>query len=366
MSEPTENVLRLLLTPDVGATRRRALLERFGDPENVFRATRAELLSVDGVGRKTADSILTMARSEKPREEIERAREEGVEIITSLDDTYPRSLREIHDPPPVLYVKGDVDALSKPAVAVVGSRRNTFYGQSQAERISAELGRFGLVVSSGLARGIDSAAHRGALKGGGETVGVLGCGVDVVYPPENGELYEKVAAHGAVVSEFPLGTPPEGGNFPRRNRVICGLAMGVFVVEAAERSGTLITVNHAVEQGKGVFALPGPVNSITSRGTHKLIKEGAVLVEEAADIIREIAPELMREKASRPEGAESPTDLDDDEKALYELLSEEPRHMEYFLAKTDFAPGKIHEVMLRLQMKNLTVMLPGSLFARKL
>lgn len=363
-----ENIMKLALTPDIGPMKFRALIERFGSPEAVLNASKKDLASVNRIGQKTAQGILEAAGSDAARREIEKAAALGVEIIPCSDPRFPAPLLEISDPPILLYVKGNAAALSKIQIAIVGSRRNTFYGRSQGERIAAELGRLGLVVTSGLARGIDSAAHRGALKGGGQTVGVLGCGIDVVYPPENAELFEQVAASGAIVSELPFGTSPDTGNFPRRNRIISGVSAGVLVVEAGTKSGALITAKYAAEQGRPVFAMPGPVTSAVSRGTHQLLREGAALVEDALDIVREITPELMREKASSDGSSEyhEPEGLDADQSACYEFLGPEPRHMDFFAAKTGLPVDRVQCAMVKLLLKKLAKQLPGSLFVRSI
>jgi DNA processing protein len=364
MRDDLEHILRLSLTPFVGSKKYRELINAFGSPKAVFNASQKELLDVEGVGVKTARAISRAASSDGPAREIKRAGELCVDIIGCTDERFPEQLLDIPDAPIVLYVKGDARALTRPAIAVVGCRRNTFYGRTQAERIAAELARYALVVTSGLARGIDTAAHRGALTGGGQTVAVLGCGVDVVYPPENKELIEEVASHGAVVSEFPFNTTPEPKNFPRRNRIISGLSAGVFVVEAGQRSGALITASYALDQGKPVFAMPGPVSSAQSRGTHRLLRDGAVLVEEALDIIREVAPTLVREQTAREEAAPIPENLGDDERAVFDLLTAEPRHIDFFVAKTGLDVSRVQGLMLRLQMKKLAQQLAGNQYVR--
>ncbi|MCE5269399.1 MAG: DNA-processing protein DprA [Planctomycetaceae bacterium] len=294
------DVLRLCLTPGVGPTIRGRLLERFGSARAVLAAAPSELREVQGVGPKLVHKIAGDDREIDVEAEIALCQERGIDIFTEADAGYPRPLREIHDPPGVLFVRGKMKPDDVLAVGIVGTRHGTQYGLRQAERLAGGLVRAGLTVISGLARGIDAAAHRGALAAGGRTIAVLASGVLNIYPPEHDELAAEVAAQGAVISEAPPRSEPLAGMFPQRNRLISGLSLGVVVVEAAERSGALITAHHAMEQGREVFAVPGNVDSRASRGCHRLLRDGAKLVESVDDVLEELGP--LVEAAPRDDG----------------------------------------------------------------
>jgi DNA processing protein len=288
-SELVDSV-RLSLVSGVGPLLRQALLERFATPTAVLAASKDELQYVDGIGPKIAARIVA-ARDEIDAEaELATAAEHGIEVLTEASDAYPRPLRRIHDPPGVLFRRGIAAPQDEMAVAIVGTRHATRYGIAQAERLAASLARTGFTVVSGLARGIDAAAHRGALEAGGRTIAVLASGLLEIYPPEHEKLAGEVAACGYLLSESPPHMVPLSGAFPQRNRIISGLTLGTIVVEAADRSGALITARHAYEQGREVFAVPGPVDSRMSRGCHALIKDGAKLVESIDDILAELGP----------------------------------------------------------------------------
>src|SRR5437660_419247 len=288
------------------------------------------------------------------------------------DKRYPELLRAIHDPPAVLYCDGSVEPGDRQAVAIVGSRRATPYGLRITETLAGELSALGFTIVSGFARGIDAAAHRAALAAGGRTIAVLGCGLDVDYPPGHARLREEIAGSGAVLTEFEPGTPPRAPNFPRRNRIISGLALGVVVVEAAEDSGSLITARLALEQGREVFAVPGPIEAPTSRGPHGLLKQGAKLVEMVDDIVEELLPQLERPLTStlagnpllprmqrvigrgKGEGESSVRkDLSPNELAMLELLSLEPRHLDELTEQSDLAAAEVARTLLGLELKAL-------------
>jgi len=284
----------------------------------------------------------------------------GARVITFLAEDYPKVLLEISDPPPYLYVKGELRG-SETAVAIVGSRRASTYGMLTTTRLATALAEQGITVVSGMARGVDTAAHRGALSGGGRSIGVLGCGVDVLYPPENRALFEEMAEKGALVSEFPLGTLPLAENFPRRNRIISGISRGVLVVEAMEKSGSLITAQYALEQGREVFAIPGNINSGASKGTNRLIKQGAKLVECVDDILEELPnhrPGRSGGTAVRPDFGLTPQ-----EAAVYTLLAESPRHIDEIIVKSGLTVGDVSAILLRLELKGAIIQLPGKIFA---
>ena len=268
----------LSMAPGVGSVLFKRLTEAFGSPEGVFHATAKDLERVEGIGPKVISCLKRFGWKAQVAKELRGLEKAGARLVTWNEEEYPRSLKEIYDPPPLLYVRGSLTPEDQKAVAVVGSRYPTTYGQMYAQRIAMGLSRRGVTVVSGLARGVDSAAHGAALTAGGRTVGVLGCGIDVIYPPENGRLLEAVASCGAVISEFPLGTPPDSDHFPIRNRIISGMSLGVVVVEATLRSGSLITARFALEHGREVFAVPGNADSARSAGTNRLIRQGAKLV----------------------------------------------------------------------------------------
>lgn len=287
---PKAAFLRLSMIPGVGPLTRRRLLERFGSPAEVLKAAPSDLQSVAGVGPKLCRSIADARNQIDTAGEIAYCEREQIEILIESDENYPRSLLELPDPPGVLFLRGQLQPSDALAIAIVGARHATHYGLQLAERFAAGLVRAGYTVVSGLARGIDAAAHRGALDAGGRTIAVLASGVQNIYPPEHVQLAADVAASGAVVSEAPPRAAPLGGMFPQRNRIISGLSLGVLVVEASSRSGALITARHAMEQGRDVFAIPGLVTSRMSQGCHRLIRDGAKLVETVDDILEELGP----------------------------------------------------------------------------
>ncbi len=284
--------LALSLTAGLGPTKARKLIERFGSAEAVFRASLTELEST-GIQAVSAQSIATGKSAELAREELARASAAGVTILSIDDALYPRRLKEIYDPPPILYVRGDAEALARPGIAVVGTRHPTPYGSGMAERLACDLAAQGLVIISGMARGVDTASHRGAISAKGKTIAVFGTGVDVIYPKENSRLSEQILAlGGALVSEFPLGTFAAPQNFPIRNRILSGMSFGVLVVEAAEYSGTRITARLALEQNRDVFAVPGNVTNKNSWGPNTLIKQGAKLVATWEDVWEDLPTEV--------------------------------------------------------------------------
>ncbi len=358
--------LALSLTPGVGGIFIKRLLDRFRTPEAVFQAPLAELLQIEGLGEKVAREIQKGPVDKKVEKELSLLEEVGGKMMTIKDESYPKRLKEIYDPPPLLYVRGELKEEDELAVAIVGSRKTTPYGRWITEKMGQELARHGITIVSGMARGIDSHAHWGALSGGGRTIAVLGSGVDVVYPPENRNLYKKIIDQGAVLSEFPMSSPPEGGHFPKRNRIISGLSIGVVVVQAGMESGSLITANYALEQGREVFAVPGNVGSDSSRGTHQLIKDGAKLVESSEDILEEVLPQWRKER-KMPQDVEPPVrDLTEEEKVLYEQLGETPLHIDVLIRESQFDPGKVSSLLLNLELKGLISQWPGKCFSKKL
>lgn len=365
--------LALALTPGLGPGSCKRLVDHFGDPGQVFEATESDLLRVAGMRRGAAralagrDKISVYARTEM---ELETAHRYGVRIVTWDDAEYPAMLRNIHNPPMVLYIKGPAEIFTAAGVGVVGSRAATSYGKEIAGRMSFGLAAKGYSVISGLALGIDTEAHNAALAAGGATIAVLGCGLDVVYPRENRELFRKIPETGALVSEYPFGTKPDGFRFPARNRIISGLALGVLVVEASHRSGSLITAQHALEQGREVFAVPGRVDSIKSAGAHSLLQQGAKLVQAVDDILEELP------RASVPQGNVSPMtgiragtvldirELTPEEEVIVSFLEVYPKNIDEIARGTRLSPQKASEILLLLELKGAVEALPGKCYKR--
>jgi len=352
--------LALAMAPGVGAVLFRRLLEAFGKPEKVFQAKTKELERVEGIGPKVAASLCRFDWGAQVEKEFRAAEKKGVRMLTWEDPEYPENLKQIYDPPPLLYVRGALSPQDARAIAVVGSRHPTLYGQSAAERIARGLSQQKITVISGLARGIDSCAHRGALAGGGRTLAVLGCGADVIYPPENRDLFEQIVARGAVLTEFPMGTPPDRDHFPTRNRLISGLSLGVAVVEATLRSGSLITARFALEQNRDVFAVPGNVDSLRSAGTNRLIKQGAKLVSRAEDIVEEVLP---ARPWAPPESPPVPP-LTEEEQQVFMVLESEFQHIDAITARTSLGSARVARILLSLELAGHVKQVPGMRFAR--
>ncbi len=362
-------VIALNLVPELGTIRLRRLLDAFGTLAGVAAAPEEHLRGVEGMTPELADRLASVFRSPKMAvDELGLAARHGCRVVTRLDEAYPEPLASISDPPWVLYMKGEWTPADRAAVAIVGSRRSSIYGQQVAERLGYELALRGISVLSGLARGIDAAAHRGALRAGGRTLAVVGNGLASVYPPEHRELTEQVAAHGAVISEYPMDTQPLPFLFPRRNRLISGLSLGVVVVEAAQRSGALITADCALEQGREVFAVPGKVDSLTSSGTNQLLKQGARLVTGVDDILEELgldepAPSTPARGTSRPAAAAG--DISSADRGMLEALHrDQPTDVEVLAQRIGRPPAQCASTLLRLQLKRLVKQLPGNRFVR--
>jgi len=363
-----ERLILLNLIPDIGTIRVRRLLEAFGNLRALFAASEDQFKQVDGIGPVLASRIATHYRDTKAvDEELRLAKQAGCAVVTQLDEGYPAPLKDIPDPPLVIYMKGEWGKEDQTAIAIVGSRRASLYGQQTAERLAYDLAIRGLTIVSGLARGIDGAAHRGALKANGRSLAVLGNGLSRIYPPEHKELADHIAEHGAVISEYPMRMAPLAQNFPRRNRVVSGLSLGVVIVEAAKRSGALITADCALEQGREVFAVPGKVDSITSQGTHALLKQGAKLVTSVEDILEELRLKPQR-AASLPEQSPAYEPVlsialnDDERKVLTCLSSDEPSDLDAVAAKAGLSAATCAAVLLHLEIKRLAKQLPGKRF----
>jgi DNA processing protein len=356
-----EAYIVLNMIEDVGPVGVRALVSQLGSPQAILDADEEQLLKARGIGPAAAQSIVRQRRSISPDDELKRAAKIGAEIITPVDGDYPKCLAKIHDPPLALYVLGKLLPADRRAIGVVGSRHTSFYGRETAESLSYQLAHAGFTVVSGLARGIDTAAHNGALKAKGRTIAVLGGGLDCVYPSENKQLAKDISKSGAVLSEFPIGRQPDKTTFPIRNRIISGLSMGVVVVEAGLTSGALITANQALDQGRCVFAVPGRIDSPASKGAHMLIKNGAKLVESVDDILQEfefLIPRPTRAK-SDPEGAIPLAPLDEDEKKIVQCLADGEKNADEIIRATGIGANRMGSVLLGLEMKRVVRLQPG-------
>ncbi len=361
-----EFLVILNLVRGLGPFRIRNLIAHFGSAAEILRQPVSSLTRIEGIGSRLAGAIRNWEKLEY-REEFRLIGKLGLEVLTVFDPGYPENLKEIYDPPVVLYLRGSLVPEDKPALAVVGSRRASRYGLQAARKLSGEIAGRGFTVVSGLARGIDTEAHRGALAAGGRTVAVLGSGLANIYPGENRELAEAIAASGAVISEFPVRTVPERQNFPLRNRVVSGLSLGTVVVEAAERSGALITARLAMEQGRPVMAVPGRIDSYSARGANALIRDGAKMVSGIEDILGEfeyLFPEHRPGAPARPPAPPCRENLSPREKQVYDALEEEELDMERLLARTGLPSPSLSAALVSLELKRLIKRLPGKVFIR--
>ncbi|NLA41275.1 MAG: DNA-protecting protein DprA [Smithella sp.] len=381
--------LALKSTEGVGDALFGPLLERFGSPAAVFSAPAHELAAVPKMSKKSAEAIHAFRDWDAILRRVEALNQAGIRIVTFLDENYPRRLLNVYDRPALLYVAGRLQS-DDISVAIVGSRHASTYGKYTTDRISRELALRGATIVSGMARGIDSSAHRGALAAKGRTIAVLGSGLDVIYPPENKKLFEAIVQQGAVISEYPPGTQPLSFHFPARNRIISGMSYGVLVVEAGEKSGSLITARLAIEQGREVFAIPGPIDSASSRGANNLIKQGAKLVENVDDILEEILPQLERTAGepispgreadqtgsgqSIPErnGMPGPGAPKKDEETLLpverkilKIIAGGKTHADDIVADTGLPPAEALGILMRLELKGQVFQHPGKLFTLK-
>ncbi len=372
MMDDRTRLILLNLIPDIGSLRLTRLLASFGSLEAVWAASATDLQQVEGIGPVLASRIVaTRLELWRAEEEQRLAREHGGMIVTLHDADYPAVLRHIPDPPLVLYLKGAWRPEDATAVAIVGSRHASLYGLQMAERLAAELAVHGVTIVSGLARGIDAAAHRGALKAQGRTLAVLGGGLSRMYPPEHQELADRITASGAVISEYPMRMEPLAQNFPRRNRLISGLSLGVVIVEATRRSGALITADCALEQGREVFAVPGHADALSSQGTHWLLKQGARLVTSVEDILEELRLEpcetdVRRTLLETTTASSEQNELDGEEQRLLQhMRSDEPQELDA-LALTSGLPAAVcASALLRLELKARVQQLPGKRFVRR-
>jgi len=362
-----EALVALNLIEHVGPVRVRQLLEHFGDAPAVLRATKHQLMQVRGIGEDTADAIANWEKTVDLSGELKRISDFGCHILTQADEDYPESLRQIYDPPIVLYVKGQLTAQDKNAVAMVGSRQTTHYGIEAARKLAYQLAYVGITVVSGAARGIDTAAHQGALAAKGRTVAVLGTGINLVVPPENKELFERIAANGALITQFPFNRNADKQSFPIRNRIVAGMTLGTVVVEADLHSGALITANFATEYGRQVFAVPGRIDSPRSKGCHDLIKKGAKLCESAEDILSEfeyLFPASNRPQSASETGVLPALTLSENEQKVYDVLSNEELSIDDVIRRSGLPSSAVSVALLSLEMKRVVRQLPGKLFVR--
>ena len=372
-----ESWLKLIRADGVGPAIFGRLIKRFGTAERALGASVAELAKVNGLGFKTAERIAATRDKFDPKPELELAHKLGVYLINLDDERYPPVLKRIYDPPPVLYVKGSLTRDDNLAISIVGSRRCSLYGQEQSSRFAHFLASAGFTICSGMARGIDTAAHQGALSARGRTIAVQGCGLATIFPPENKKLFELIAESGACLSELPLKYEPLRENFPPRNRIIAGLSLGTIVIEAALRSGALITARAALDYDREVMAVPGKIDSPLSKGAHQLIKQGARLIESVEDVTEAlghigeqltehvgIAAANAAERAEKTLFDASQLKLSDAERKIYDCLNSEPKHVEQVIAETNLAAGVVSATLISMRLKGLIKQLPGSMFAK--
>src|SRR6202163_1474136 len=361
----TDACVALNMLPTVGPVRLRKLLEVFKSPERVLTAKRGELRQVEGIGSEVADQISSWESIVDLAAELERVREFGATVITQNSPSYPKPLREIHAPPIVLYVWGELQERDHHALGIIGARRTTHYGLEAAKKLSYQLAYAGLSVISGLARGIDTAAHQGALAAKGRTIAVIGSGLSKLYPPENQALAEKIRnGNGAIVSEFSMEIEPDRQTSPIRNRIISGWSHGILVVEAGLNSGALITASQAVEQGRSVYAVPGHINAPSAMGSNRLIQQGAKLVMDAADILDDLQI-LLPEGKPLPEAAVRPLPaLSVDERRVYDAINSSETPIDQIAVKCQLPSATVSSALLRLELKRLVKQLPGKYFVK--
>jgi len=361
----TEACIALNMLPTVGPVRLRKLVEVFREPQHVLTAKRSDLRKVEGIGNEVADQISNWESTIDLPAELQRIRDFGATVITQQSTSYPRALREIHAPPIVLYVWGELLDRDHHAIGVIGARRTTHYGTESAKKLAYQLAYAGLTVISGLARGIDTAAHQGALAAKGRTIAVIGSGLSKLYPPENRTLAEKIRnGSGAVVSEFSMEIEPDRQTFPMRNRIISGWSHGILVVEAGANSGALITASQALEQGRSVYAVPGHINAPSAMGSNRLIQQGAKLVMDANDILDDLQILLPETKPSPQAAARPLPPLSDEERRVYDAIEATETPIDAISAKCNLPSGTVSSTLLGLELKRLVKQLPGKYFVK--
>ncbi len=394
LSADTKSLIHLNLIPGIGNHTIRRLLAAFGSAEKSLAATSEELAQIDGLTPDVRQQLID-GRSHAPlAQELALIEQHQCHIVTINDDAYPPLLKQIHDPPVLLYIIGEFPLQDAPSIAIVGSRSPTGYGKTISHQLSHQLAERGITVVSGFARGIDTCVHRGALEAGGHTIAVFGCGLSIIYPETNRALATEIIESGALISEFPMTMPPRGNNFPRRNRVISGLTLGTLVVEASDRSGSLITARHAAEQGREVFAVPGQIFSNVSRGTHSLINQGATLINSVDDLLdalpqdytkvlggaspettRQPPPSKRSDKVVRPQSAEEKSapvpqpkaelNLTPDEQTVLSVIDTSSIHIDEITRVTQLPIGKVSSLLVMLELKGIVQQLPGKQFVKK-
>ncbi len=362
-AEQLEALLRLFAVPGIGSSRLRALVGHFRSPATVLAASKQELMQANGIDEKCAHSVANADNCEFAQRQLRAVESTGAQAVTFWDAEYPAALKTIYDPPAVLFVRGSFSESDRHAIAIVGTRKPTNYGRAATQKLTVELVQRGLTIVSGLAYGIDTIAHANAVNNAGRTIAVLGSGIDRIYPAQNTRLADRICEAGAVISEFPMGTGPDRTNFPRRNRIICGLALGVVVVEAGEKSGALITAMNALDQNREVFAVPGNIDSSKSVGPNELIQQGAKCTTCVDDIIEELAVPLAtlleRGDKRQPRAA-----LDTEESRIMALLSEDAIHIDALSKLANEASGALLSTLLSLELKDVVRQLPGKMFVK--
>lgn len=358
--------LILRAIPGIGDLRFRYLVDYFGSPEEALHASISQLSDVKGVDRKIASTIINQKNWIDPEKELALVKNNHVKLITYQDENYPPQLKTIYDFPSILYIQGDLEPNDSQAIAIVGSRRATTYGRLTARKLAQDLVIAGLTVVSGFAHGIDTEAHLGAIESNGRTIAVIGNGIDINYPRENQAIRNKIVQNqsGCIISEFPMGTTPEPGNFPKRNRIISGLSLGVVVVEASDSSGALLTAEHALDQNRLVFAVPGNVTATNSRGTNKLIQQGAKLITTAEDILVELGFVVEPKSNEKSKSIPALTGLSGEQKIIIEALSSEPMHIDQIAIIAKLTPAELAKHLLGLELKGYIKEVAGKRFIR--
>jgi DNA processing protein len=361
--ESLKNWLALNMVVGVGRTLFHRLVQGFGSPGEVFSASRNDLLRIPGIGDKVVGEIKRFDVDSAAEREIRLAENEGLRILTLESPEYSTLLKTIYDPPPILYIKGKaLNKIARP-LAVVGTRTPSEYGKLVAERLCLKLASAGFSIISGLARGVDTLAHKAALSAGADTIAVFGCGLGHTYPPENINLRKRIIEQGAIISEFPVLMRPDRNNFPARNRILSGLSLGTVVVEAAEKSGALITADFALEQGREVFAVPGNITSPKSKGTNNLIKSGAKLVDSPESILEELLPAFGESFKTKSESEGPKTQLDNEEEIkIFSLLSLEGRHIDNLIENSNLSPAQVSATLLQMELRGIVRQLSGKMY----
>lgn len=367
MMSDREAIVALNLLPKIGPVRVRRLLEAFDNkPGNILGAAKDRLMRVDGIGEETAKILHNWQDHADPLAEIRDAGQRGISIVTQADDDYPTPLLDAYDPPMLLYVWGKLEARDKHAISIVGSRRTTNYGMQSAKKLSYQLAQSGFTIISGLARGIDTAAHEAAVAAKGRTIAVLGSGLGKLFPPENLALAEKIAnGHGAVVSEFSINTSPDKQTFPMRNRIVAAWARAVLVVECPAWSGSLITANLASEYGKPIYAVPGPIDKPTSAGCNQLIRDGATLVADASHILDDFGELPFARKASLTEPVGETPELPEEEAAVFAGVTADESPVDLIIERTGLPAHTVTATLMKLEMRRLVRAFPGFRYARR-